>query len=103
MLFYVGSHMDRFDIFNIGETGSPTPVLKSAGRLIFTKPNHSKFQASDGVPILNACAKSSPCNEAFNLTNLQDRPINGLPSGARLPVHPSTAGPIICPHSLANI
>ena len=38
MLFYVGSHMDRLDIFDIGEAGSLAPVQELADRLVIRDP-----------------------------------------------------------------
>jgi hypothetical protein len=38
MLFDLGSDMDRFDIFKIGETGSLAPVQELADRLVVCHP-----------------------------------------------------------------
>ena len=55
MLFYVGSHMDRFDIFNIRETGSLAPVQELADCLVIRDPcilvpdrDREKFEKSFG-------------------------------------------------------
>src|ERR1700676_16788 len=51
MLFDVGCYVDRFDIFNIGETTSFAPVQKLTNRLIIRHPrilvpdrNREKFK-----------------------------------------------------------
>jgi hypothetical protein len=55
MLFDVGSHMDRLDIFNIGETGSLAPVQELTDRLVICDPgilvadrDREKFEKSFG-------------------------------------------------------